>query len=1315
MMKKLNKSKKYSILRKLTVYGTLIGILAVSLSLREPPVQFEQDEVLNISEDNNGLTVEYTPGLKIRTQSITGSPVARLEIENGAYDIGPNLPLKPYRQFLTAVPLNSEPSLRILNSEFQTVNNIDLEVIPGRGISGDMQEIEYLTDGEKAYLRLQRIFPVKVMPVSYNKEVRTARLLKKITYRIDYNTGITGATAANRITDIKFSRNYDNLILNSSSGKSWRKAQPSGESGKRSELETGDWYVIPVIQEGVYRITYQDLVNGGLTPSAVDPRTIKIYNNGGTRLPDGLNDQRPEGLIENSIRIAGGDDGVFNANDYVIFYGRGTQTWDYDSSEGEIRHKTNYYSGVNYYWLTYGGSPGKRMISVPYTETSGQPVTTGKALVFEEYGKENLYQSGSNWYMDKILKGEYYETELNLSGYVSETSVNFRIKVASSTDSNAINIRVNNNTGISTYFRGEAERLYRFNRSFENTGEITLNVRNNSSRGQSNIYLDWYEAEYERNLTAVGDSLKFLIQGDGALERFSLNGFSSNNIDIFNISDFSNVKYEEFSVNQAGNSVLFSDTLKDGHQVFYAVERGRYKNIPVLIHKDNSDLRTRQVSADMIIITTEEFYNTVIPLKTHRETHDTLDVEVVTIENIYNEFSAGMQDPVAVRDFIKFAFENWGDSQNGPPRYILLVGDGHYDYMGVDDASSAIHIPAYQYNSIYHLSTRVTDDFYGFVSGNDQYLDIAIGRLPVKSTDMAEDVIQKIIKYETEPNYGPWRNTITFAADDEVTTSTDNEALHTEQSEQLLSSGIIPDYFDTRKIYLMEYPAERNVTSASVRKPGAQDDLIDQINEGTLILNYIGHGSERLLAHEWLLHREIDMPRINNIGKPFFFYIASCAFARWDMPDEESMAELLLTEPEKGAIGLISAARDVFTTPNFQLAKAFYRELFITERTTSAIGDAYLNAKLSVSGVNTQKYHLLGDPAMKLKLPQDRLNIVSVTPDSLKALATVKVKGTIDGDGSIDGRVFLSAYDSEKNAVHYMSNNRPVNYKLPGSGIFRGKVRYNSQENETFEITFIVPKDITYGGSNGRISLYAWDESGDASAYLEELPVGGTAGDISDSEGPEMELYFNDRFFVTGDLVPENSELKLKLSDPVGINTTGEVGHKIELSFDDSPDIINLSRYFEYNEGSYTEGEAVYILSGLTPGTHTVSVRAWDSYNNSSKFMGAVNISADDRLIVEKVMNYPNPFNDETQFTCQINTSAVVTIKIYTLRGRLIKTLGNQHTGSSSFFVSDLWDGRDEDGDLAANGTYLYKLIVKADVNGDRQQVEKLGKLVIMR
>lgn len=1330
VLTKMNKQKRY-IFRVILPFFTSVACLTIAWT--GAPVQMNsaapvQEELTIIDNGVSGVTIIYTPNITTKTETINGAVYTIFEVASSTFDGKPGEPVIPQRPLLIAIPEDADPTIESVADEYRTLNNVVAANAPGTALYDTVFSVNRWLPGESysidkpAYIRLQRVLPVMLNPVQYNPALREARIASRIVLNVAFNTAGTGAqTASVKQVDSKFENAYKNLLINYSSSRNWRRLPSSVKISKKGQFANGLWYTIPVTKEGIYRITYEDLVKNGVSPESINPQTIKIFNNGGLLLPEGLDDPRPDGLIENAIRVIGEGDGSFDDGDYILFYGRGTDGWEWNTSKRKLQHYQSVYAAENVYWFTYGGEPGKRMNVVPFVSTGANSVETGRALVYREDERHKMHHSGNNWYMEILFSGESREYKAGLTGYKPGAEAHVHLYIATNiakdpdTDvyiPHEITTEIDGAVVQTTPFFGKMEQLISVNIPAQESETLRLRASNTSTNFLSQIYLDWYEIEYLKNLTAVDGQLKFQAPDSTGRVQFKLSGFSNALLGIYDISDFDKVHTLEFSFDPSTSTVVFSDTLHDGSQRYLVVENARYLEISAMIPQAVTDLRVTDRVADMLIIAPREFEETVQPLKFFREEHDDLRTEIVLVDDIYNNFSGGLQDPVAIRDFVKFAFENWTDGSN-PPVYLLLFGDGHYDYLGVRSSSAQMGVPPFQVNSVYELTTRAIDDFYGYVSGDDNYLDIAIGRLPVQSVAMARDVVEKIINYQSNPFYGPWRNRITFTADDEKTTSSSDESIHTDQSEWIAGASYIPQYLDKRKIYLVEYPEVHGTTG--IRKPAAEDDLVAQINEGTLILNYVGHGSERVLAHEWLLNREVDMPRIDNGRKLFFFYLASCTFGRWDIPDEDSMGELLVTASDRGAVGVISAVRDVFAGPNFMLMNAFYRNLFNGTRTTETFGTALMQAKLISRLVNSEKYHLLGDPSMYLDLPDDILSINSIQPDSLKALATVLITGAISTTDAFEGTIFTSVYDTEKDVEHIMPNGRPVHYKLPGSSIFRGKAEISPEANNQFSVRFIVPKDITYGGDNGRVSLYAWSDERDGVVAIGSLPVGGTQVGVIDNEGPDMEVLFDGRRFISGDIVSANPELLLRLSDPHGINITGEVGHKIELVIDDNSDVVDLSKYFEYDTGSYTTGEVKYRLTDFSPGKHTLTVRAWDNFNNSSTFKGMLDVVAEGGLIVQHVLNYPNPFSDETQFTCQINAPAEIEIKIFTVRGRLIKTLRHYHAGNSTFFASPPWDGTDEDGDRIANGTYIYKLIAKTDIGGTFQQVEKMSKLVIMR
>ncbi len=1306
------------------------SLFGVPVSAQQTGINSSEIEI--IENGMSGITIIYTPNIELKTRTVKMSTNTSFNLYRGTHSALPGEPIIPVRQVLIAVPEGSNPVVSLSESDFSTHDNVTAENAPGTALSDSVFRQnkwlngEVYTTGETGYFRLQRVLPVTIYPVQYNPVQHVARTARRIVTHINFNADAQlSRNVLSRAVDTKSENLYNNLILNYESSKNWRKQPETQSLQKSGQFIDGLLFTVTISDEGVYKITYNDLVSAGLTPETIDSRSIKVYNNGGRQLPEDITEVRPNGLVENAIRVTGEEDGSFDQGDLILFYGRDTNGWEW-TRFNEVRHYQSVYARENLYWISFGGAPGKRMQTEPLSQSTTQLQTSGRALVYREDEREKIHNSGNDWFMNIMLGGDSREFITVLSGYKIGSDTQTRILVtlpafASGSSPHRVSASVNNSVPVTVSTIGFTDRVLRVTTPLSDNGINTLKVNYLSAPGSGKtLYLDWYEIDYERNLQPVEGVVKFYMPPDPGNNQemlYRLIGYTNEQPDVYNITEFDDVRLHAVFYSAGDGSAQFSAAQGAELQQFYTVDSDHYREVPALKPRTYRDIKISNIAADMIIVSPREFESAAQPLKESRESRDNIRTEIVTIEDIYDNFSGGLQDPIALRDFVKFAFENWTDELNTPPTYLLLFGDGNYDYLGVRSTSAPVYVPPYQLNSIFDLTTRTLDDFFVRVSGNDNIVDLAVGRLPVQSVDMAQGVVNKLITYQENPTFGPWRNRIGFAADDEITPTSDFENIHTEQLEFVATADYIPDYLEQRKIYLMEFPTVSDVTSSSVRKPGAQDAMVSLMNEGALILNYVGHGNERLLAHEWLLNREIDMERIDNGRKQFFFYLSSCTFGRWDIPNEDSMGELLVTEPDRGAIALVSAARDVFAGPNHALMDAFYRNFLNGTRKTEPIGLAFMQAKIEENQPNSEKYHLLGDPSMFLEFPDNFVSISSITPDSLQALAGVRVNGSIQSQASFEGTAFLSVFDAEKTKEHIMNNGNIVQYKLPGSSIFRGNTTIDASSGNQFSMEFIVPKDITYGGKNGRVSLYLWDGETDGSVVVENLNVGGTQLGVVDVKGPEIEVLFDGRRFISGDIVQPKPELELRLSDPHGINITGEVGHKIELAVDDNQSTVDLSTFFEYDNGSFSTGSAVRALPGLTPGEHLISVRAWDNFNNSSTFKGIVQVIAENELTVQDVYNYPNPFVSETQFTFQTNAAAdaEVEVKIFTVAGRLVKSLSYYHSGGSSFFVSPPWDGTDDDGDQLANGTYLYKLITRSNEGGSFKQIEALSKLVIMR
>jgi hypothetical protein len=446
---------------------------------------------------------------------------------------------------------------------------------------------------------------------------------------------------------------------------------------------------------------------------------------------------------------------------------------------------------------------------------------------------------------------------------------------------------------------------------------------------------------------------------------------------------------------------------------------------------------------------------------------------------------------------------------------------------------------------------------------------------------------------------------------------------------------------------------------------------------------------------------------------------ATCTFGKYDMPDKQSFAEQLVLAPGRGAIAALATSRDVYGDQNARLNQAFYRVLFDGGHQVSArIGSAMMLGRLQTGQTqNDEKFHVLGDPSLRLAIPRYTAAITSLKPDTIKALAVMTAQGKIQRDGvdwpDFQGNARLEVFDAQREVKYQSPGNFSIEYPMPGNSLFRGEVPVQSG---VFTAQFFVPKDITYGAQNGRLNIYFWNKAADGNGYRDRLPVGGTASGLVDKIGPRIDIGFvGAENFQPGGVIGVHPVLRATISDSLsGVNITGEIGHKITLIIDGrNDDRIDLTDLFNYDAGSYIHGTLLYPLGDLSEGRHTLEIKAWDNLNNSNAAAVDFTIQPRDRLILSEVMNYPNPFHRRTTFTFVLNLAAEIRIKIFTLSGRLIRTLEKFDTQSGFNMLE--WDGQDEDGDELANGVYLYKIIATPRLNSELHRAEEIGKLVVQR
>ena len=508
----------------------------------------------------------------------------------------------------------------------------------------------------------------------------------------------------------------------------------------------------------------------------------------------------------------------------------------------------------------------------------------------------------------------------------------------------------------------------------------------------------------------------------------------------------------------------------------------------------------------------------------------------------------------------------------------------------------------------------------------------------------------------------------------------------------------------------------------------------NQLYNGALIWNFSGHGGPQRLAEEAILDQSI-INNLNNEHKLPVFITATCDFAPYDNPTVNSLGENLLLRPKTGGIALLTTTRVVFAYSNKILNKN-YLDIALAPDSNGhykTLGEAVMDSKnytYRTSGdvINNRKFTLLGDPAMTAGYPEYTVKAtlingrdISRETDTLSATEFVTVNGEItDKKGSkltdFQGVAYITLFDKPQ-TVTTLGNDPtsiPVNFQDQENVLFKGKA---TVQNGTFSQHFRIPKDINYQYGKGKMSLYAQNNVKGASGYTNNIIIGGISSDIiNDKQGPDIKAFLNDEKFVSGGITNNDPVLIIKLVDSSGINTgNAGIGHGITATLDNNErQYYVLNNYYESDQDNYQKGTVHFQMPILEPGHHTLKIKAWDVVNNSSEHTLDFTVVKQDQLHIDHVLNYPNPFTTRTFFWFEHNypgTDLAVKVEIFTVSGKLIKTISQtiNTTGNRSSEVG--WDGRDEYGNKPGRGVYIYRLRVRTF---DGKTADKWERLVLL-
>jgi hypothetical protein len=1221
----------------------------------------------------------------------------------------------PYYYEKIKIDNNYSYQVKITNQQFKECTAEETAVIKSKDIKTEIS-VQSRVAGEKRIPYLC----VSFVPLRMNKA--TGRMEKLLSFKIELVKEV-------KKTSMTKKRSY----------------------AANSVLANGNWYKIAVTNNGVYVLTYSDLESLGINMTTLNPNYIRIYGNGGGMLPEANSGFRYDDIVENPIYVSSSGS-TFGKDDYILFYGQSPIIWNYNSSDNRFHHQTNYYSDLTCYFITDGGSfgsvPGKRIsLQNSVAAPANKMVTKFNDYLFHEIDSVNLMMSGKVWY------GEYFDILTSYSFPFSFPNIDPTTPVYIQTDiagkytsTNQYTVSENGNPLYTTSIGGidpsnylQAGYSVEGTATFPPSSNITVTVSKTTANAVG--WLNYIELNATRLLTYTGSQFQFRnvsCVGPGNVSRFAIAGIPSSNFTIWDVTNPVNVKQQQYNV--SGDSAIFT-LPTDSLRQFIAFNGSSFSSPTLLGKIANQDLHALG-PANYIIVTYPSFTSEAQTIATIHSTNDNLSSVIVTPEQIYNEFSSGNQDVSAIRDFVKMFYDKY-TAPGQAPEYLLLFGAASYDYK-TRLTNNTNYVPTYESNdgtSLDETLSYCSDDFFGFLDsteGPTGLLDIGIGRFPVSLAGDANTMVNKVNQYLqlNNPNINPnsctnfsstvsgdWRNEVclvTGADEEDFFTSAEGYA-------SLLDSTY--KNYNIDKIYSNAYEVETG--AGGQRFPEVEDAINRRVEKGAMIINYVGHGGQL----GWALERILQIPDIQswtNILNMPLFLTATCQFSVYDNPAQIAAGEMVLLNPNGGGIALLTSSRVTEEESNNTLCSNFYHYAFQnTSGNYPTFGELNMEAKNAGSDAEPfMNYVLLGDPALKLSYPVNNVITTSINGhpantviDTLKAYEKVTISGLLKDQNGVpltgfNGIIYPTVYD--KPTLNTTLANDPGgyvdNFYTRSSILYKGKVTVT---NGNFSFTFVVPKDIAYNYGLGKISYYASTSTINASGYYEnnDFLIGGTKTNVAkDNQGPSVKMYLNDSTFAYGGLTNQNPILIATIYDSIGVNTVGNgIGHNLEAILDNNTqNPIVLNDYYEANLNSYQRGKIMYPFTNLSNGPHTLLLKVWDSYDNLTEVSTEFVVAQSNQLALNHVLNYPDPFTTHTSFLFEHNQPCCtldVGIQIYTITGKLLKTI-NRTVQVIGYRAEPIdWDGRDEFGNPIGRGVYIYKLKVK---NEEGSTAEKTEKLVIL-
>ncbi|NNL32962.1 MAG: type IX secretion system sortase PorU, partial [Flavobacteriaceae bacterium] len=1044
-----------------------------------------------------------------------------------------------------------------------------------------------------------------------------------------------------------------------------------------------------------------------------------------------------------------------NNNDFILFYAEGPQGFNAESNTYK-----NIFTDRAYYFVNVSAGNGKRIQA--YQEPVGdstESIVSFHELKFYEVDDFNLARLGRRWFGDRFDFENMRSYEFDFPRMITTEPIRLKVYAAAAGEiSTTMSVTMNGNMIDTFFFDGIEDPIlgdddFFNNDVISNSSTISIDLTYDNGGNPSSLgYLDYISVEALSNLTHDGEQFLFKNNDVAAMSGIAeYTVTNANNISqIWEVTDKYNVTSLE---NVEGESTISFKSELGTSRSFMAVDPSDYyepkrdSNTTVLNQNIKGTIflndQGQFQNLDYLIVAREDMLDQAERLAQINRDVNGLMVKVVPLQQIYNEFSSGNQDVSAIRNLVRYIYDNVADPED-KIKYVCLFGDGSYDYKDRISNNTNVVPSWHSLNSFSLSSSFVSDDFIGMMDENEgtmqssDKLDIAMGRILADTPQRAKELVDKIKDYYASESYGSWRNNFITISDD------------VDQSWETILQGTTDDIGDTvtgdkpfinvTKIHSDAFQQES--TAGGQRYPDVNKAIFDAMEIGALVVNYFGHGGEDGLARERIWDKN-NVQELNNVCKLPCFVTVTCEYTKFDNPNRPTAGEFLFWNKEAGAISLITTTRQIFVSVGVAFNIVLEEYLFaLGSNDYPSMAEALRLTKNdpTISSIEQRRLvFFIGDPAMNLAFPKPNIRLTEINDvpidqetDVLQALSYAKIKGeVVDEMGNLldnyNGVLTATIYDKEIDRSTLGNDGTTesgeliiLDFKTLGEIIFRGQATI---QNGVFDFDFIVPRDISIPEGNGKISFYAKTETPlqDQAGSSFEIKIGGlNVNAPEDAEGPNIALFMNDENFVSGGITNQSPTLLAKLTDTNGINTASGIGHDIVAILDgDETNPFKLNAYYLANVDDYTKGTVTYPFRDLEPGLHTISLKAWDVYNNSSTSeIQFVVYDEKEDLVIRNLLNYPNPFINYTEFWFNHNSSEVldVSIQIFTISGKLVKTINGKTTGgskvTSSLSKDIVWDGRDDFGEKIGKGVYVYKLTVRSPLGN--KTVEKFQKLVIL-